>query len=85
MQYINENSPKNTTIYVLRNPTLAQVYTAPGIHVEQFQREPDNTSPGSLLSLTTRANVDLVYHADAPVFYQAGQAGAIFCVVKQIK
>lgn len=85
MQYINKNSPKNTIVYVLRNPSLAQVYAAPGIYVEQFQRNPDNTSPGSLLLLTTRGNADLVYHADAPIVYQNGQAGAIFCVVKQVK
>jgi hypothetical protein len=85
MQYINENSTKNTIVYVFRNPVLAKVYAEPGIDVQKFQRNPDNTTSGSLLLLTTRTNFDLVYHADAPIFYQTGNGGAIFCVVKIIK
>jgi hypothetical protein len=85
MQYINEHAPVNTRLFVLRNPPLAKLYAANNISVEQFQRSPDNTVAGSLLLLTTRANADLDYHSNAPVFYQTGREGAIFCIVRQIR
>jgi hypothetical protein len=85
MQSLDATAPAGTTVFVLRNPSLAQVYTTSNLNVVAYQRQPDNTTPGSLLLLTTRANSDLLYHAGDPVYFQLGRDGATFCVVKQVK
>jgi hypothetical protein len=84
MSFVNRFAPNGTTLFALRQPSIAQEYAAPGITVQRFDPDDDQTFPGSLLLLTTRTNADLTYHPEAPIWYQTGRAGAIFCIVKQL-
>lgn len=84
MSYVNKSAPSGTTLFALRQPSIAQAYAAPGITIRRFDPDADQTFPGSLLLLTTRTNADQTYHPEAPVWYQVGRAGAVFCVVKQL-
>jgi len=84
MSYVNETAPEGTTLFALRQPSIAQEYAAPGITVGRYDPDADQTFSGSLLLLTTRTNADQTYHPEAPVWHRVGRDGAVFCVVKQI-
>jgi hypothetical protein len=73
-----------TTLFVHRQPSIAKEYASPGILIERFEPENDRTFPGSLLLLTTRANVDLSIHPEAPELLSVEREGATFCLVKEI-
>jgi hypothetical protein len=81
---VNEQVTPGTTLFVHRQPSIAQDYALPEIIIERFDKDDDRTFPGSLLLLTTRANVDLSIHPEAPVILSAGREGAVFCLVKEI-
>jgi hypothetical protein len=72
LSYVNETAPEGTTLFVLRQPSIAQEYAAPGITVSRFEPRADKTIPGSLLLLTTRTDVDLTYHPEAPSGTRSG-------------
>jgi hypothetical protein len=84
MAQVDEKVSPGSTLFVHRQPSIAQEYALPGIIIERFDPEDDRTFPGSLLLLTTRANVDLSIHPEAPVILSAGREGATFCLVKDI-
>jgi hypothetical protein len=84
MSHVNEAAPSGTTLFALRQPSIAQAYAAPGITIERFDPDDDRTFPGSLLLLTTRTNADQIYYPNAPEWHRVGRAGAVFCVVKQL-
>jgi hypothetical protein len=84
MSYVNEAAPAGTTLFALRQPSIAQEYAAPGLTVSRYDPDADQTFSGSLLLLTTRTNADQTYHPEAPIFLEVGRDGAVFCVVKQI-
>ncbi len=73
-----------STLFVHRQPSIAQYYASPGLLIERFDPEDDRTFQGSLLLLTTRANVDLILHTNAPELLSVGREGAVFCLVKDI-
>jgi hypothetical protein len=81
---VNEQVTPGTTLFVHRQPSIAQDYALPEIIIERFDKDDDRTFPGSLLLLTTRANVDLSIHPEAPIILSAGREGAVFCLVKEI-
>jgi hypothetical protein len=84
MAQVDEKASPGSTLFVHRQPSIAQEYASPGISIERFDPDDDQTFSGSLLLLTTRANVDLTIHPEAPVILSAGREGAIFCLVKDI-
>ncbi len=84
MTQVNTNTPAGTTLFVQRQPSIAQEYAAPGLVIEGFEPEDDQTFSGSLLLLSTRTNADQKIHLEAPILYSVGRDGAVFCVVKQI-
>jgi len=71
-------------LYVHRQPTIARVYAGPRWRIEAFDPDADQTTPRSLLLLTTRTNSDLAIHPTDPVILNVGRQGATFCVVKRI-
>jgi hypothetical protein len=72
------------TLFVHRQPSIAREYASPGMLIERFDPDDDRTFPGSLLLVTTRANVDLSLHPEAQEFLSVGRDGAVFCMVKEI-
>lgn len=72
------------TLFVHRQPPIAREYAPPGIIIERYDRDDDLTFPGSLLLLTTRANVDLSIHPEATEVLSVGREGAVFCLVREI-
>ena len=84
MAQVDEQVPAGTTIFVHRQPSIVQEYAAPGINIARFDPDDDQTFSGSLLLLTTRANVDLSLHPEAPEIFNVGREGATFCLVKDI-
>jgi hypothetical protein len=81
---LNQSFPQGGTLFVYRQPAIAEGYAAPGLNVLRYDPDDDQTFSGSLLLLTTRANVDLVNYPDAPELLSVGRDGAVFCLVRQI-
>jgi hypothetical protein len=71
-------------LFVLRQPAIARTYAGAQWRIEPFDPDADQTTPGSLLLLTTRSNSDLAIHPDDPVVLTVGRQGATFCVVKRV-
>jgi hypothetical protein len=71
-------------LFVHRQPAIARAHAGAQWRVESFDPEDDQTTPGSLLLLTTRSNSDLAIHPDDPVVLTVGREGATFCVVKRV-
>jgi hypothetical protein len=84
MAQVDEEVSPGTTLFVHRQPSIAQEYASPEIIIDRFDPQDDRTFPGSLLLLTTRANVDLSLHPEAPEILSVGREGASFCLVKDI-
>ena len=84
MAKVDEEPAFRTTLFVHRNPAIARQYATPGMNIELFDPDDDRTFPGSWLLLTTRANVDLSIHPEAPEILSVGREGAEFCLVKDI-
>lgn len=84
MTQVNEQAPSGTTLFVHRQPSIAQEYASQGLIIDRFDPDDDRTFSGSLLLLTTRANVDLSMHPAASEFLSVGREGAVFCLVKEI-
>jgi hypothetical protein len=84
MAQVDEKVSPGSTLFVHRQPSIAQEYASPGIIIERYDPEDDRTFPGSLLLLVTRANSDLSIHPDAPEILNVGREGAKFCLVKVI-
>ena len=84
MEQVNAGAPEGITLFVQRQPEIAQVYARPGLTILPFDMEDDQTFPGSLLLLSSRTNVDEKVHLEAPAMFTVGRDGAVFCVIKQI-
>jgi hypothetical protein len=84
MARLDEEVTPGATLFVHRQPSIAQEYASPGIIINRFDPDDDRTFPGSLLLLTTRANVDLYIHPEASEILNIGREGATFCLVKDI-
>jgi hypothetical protein len=84
IEQVNANTPPGVTLFVHRQPAIAQQYAAPGLLIERFDPDDDQTFSGSLLLLSSRTNVDQKVHLEAPILYSVGRDGAVFCVVKKI-
>jgi hypothetical protein len=84
MVQVDKQVAPGTTIFVHRQPSIAQEYASPGITIERFDPEDDRTFSGSLLLLTTRANVDLALYPEAPELFNVGREGAVFCLIREI-
>jgi hypothetical protein len=84
MSYVNQAAPSGTTLFALRQPSIAQEYADPGLIIRRYDPDDDQIFSGSLLLLTTRTNADQTYHLEAPEWYLVGRDGAIFCMVKKI-
>jgi hypothetical protein len=84
MPQLDEAASQGATLFVHRQPSIAKEYAPPGLNIERFDPDEDRTFPGSLLLLTTRANVDLSLHPEAPEILSVGRDSAKFCLVKEI-
>ena len=84
MAQVDEEVTPGTTLFVHRQPSIAKEYASPGIIIDRFDPDDDRTFQGSLLLLTTRANVDISIHPDAPEIISVGREAAVFCLVKDI-
>ena len=84
MSELNTSVPAGSTLFVYRQPAIAAAYAAPGLQIERYDPDDDQTFPGSLLLLTTRANVDQAHYPQAPEILSVGRDGAVFCLVRQI-
>ena len=84
MEQVNAGAPEGVTLFVQRQPEIAQQYARPGLTILPFDMDDDQTFPGSLLLLSSRTNVDEKVHLEAPTVFTIGRDGAVFCVIKQI-
>ncbi len=84
MPQLDEEANEGATLFVHRQPSIAKEYAPPGLIIERYDPEDDRTFPGSLLLLTTRANVDLSLHPEAPEILSVGRDGAKYCLIKEI-
>ena len=84
MGELNQSVPEGSTLFVYRQPSIAEGYAAPGLNIERYDPDDDQTFSGSLLLLTTRSNVDLVNYPAAPELLSVGRDGAVFCLVREI-
>jgi len=84
MQQVNADAPQGVTLFVQRQPEIAQEYARAGLLIEPFDPDDDQTFSGSLLLLSSRTNVDEKVHLEAPAVFTVGRDGAVFCVIKQI-
>ena len=84
MDELNQTVPEGSTLFVHRQPSIAQEYAAPGLIVQRYDPDDDQTFSGSLLVLTTRSNVDLDNYPEAPEILSIGRDGAVFCLVREI-
>jgi hypothetical protein len=84
MAQVNQQASPGTTLFVHRQPSIAEEYASPGLLIERFDPQDDRAFPGSLLLLTTRADVDLSLHPEAPEVLNVGRDGAVFCLVREI-
>ncbi|MBM3121838.1 MAG: hypothetical protein FJZ97_06590 [Chloroflexi bacterium] len=75
---------KGPALFVLRQPAIAREYASGMWDVRPFEPDDDRTTPGSLILLTTRSNIDQKVHPGDPVVLSVGRLGATFCVVKQV-
>ncbi len=80
----DEQLPAGSTLFVHRQPSIAQAYASPELTILRYDPDDDQTFPGSYLLLTTRSNVDLSLHPEAPELFSVGLGGAKFCLVKSI-
>jgi len=72
------------TLFVHRQPAIARAYAGAQLRIEPFDPDADQTTPGSLLLLTTRSNSDQAIHPADPIILAVGRQGATFCVVKRV-
>ena len=84
MSELNQAVPEGSTLFVYRQPSIAETYAVPGINVERYDPDDDQTFSGSLLLLTTRSNVDVVNYPEAPELLSVVRDGAVFCLVREI-
>lgn len=87
MAQFNEMALQNkvtSTLYVRRQPANAVLYAIPGIDIQRYNPAEDSTVSGDFILLPTRANTDQIIHPEAPVIMEVNQAGAVFCVIRQI-
>jgi hypothetical protein len=84
MGELNQAVPEGSTLFVYRQPSIAETYAVPGINVERYDPDDDQTFSGSLLLLTTRSNVDVVNYPEAPELLSVVRDGAVFCLVREI-
>ena len=84
MPQLDEQASESATLFVYRQPSIANEYAPPGLIIERYDPEDDRTFTGSFLLLTTRANVDLYQHPEAPEILSVERDGAKYCLVKEI-
>lgn len=85
MEDLNTQTSEPVTLFVHRQPSIAREYAADHITVKPYDHEDDQTTPGSLLLLSSRTGVDRKYHPDAPVVYSVIKNSAVLCVIKQVR
>lgn len=84
METFNEEVSQNVRIYVKREPYIASYYARSDISVLDYRRDFQSIRSGDYLLVNTRTNEDEKIFRDAPVIFEIGRQGAVFCVVKQI-
>jgi hypothetical protein len=85
IEQVNAGEAGPVILFVHRNPWIAREYAAGHIEVRNYDADNDATFPGSLLLLSSRTGVDYKYHPDAPMVYQVGKDGAVFCVIRRVE
>jgi len=71
-------------LYVNREGYIAKIYAGDELNVLERRGSWGNIQPGDYVLINTRNNEDRSEFRDAPLVYEIGRAGAVFCVVKQI-
>ena len=84
METFNEDASQNAHIYVKREPYIAAYYARSDIFVFDYRTDFHDMQSGEYLLINTRTNEDEKILKDAPVVFEIGRQGAVFCVIKQI-
>ena len=84
METFNENASQNAYIYVKREPYIAAYYARSDIFVFDYRTDFHSIRSGEYLLINTRTNEDEKILKDAPVVFEIGRQGAVFCVIKII-
>lgn len=72
------------TLYVHREPEVAQPYAAPNVTVREQRGAGVQIQSGDYILVNTRTNEDRQTFRDAPVLLSVGRVGATFCVIKKV-
>ncbi len=84
MLQLNRNSAINPTIYVMRQPSLAQIYAADGVKVMPYTMT-DTLQTGDYILLSTRSNRDMNFQQPSDIRWTIGRQVASYCIVKQVR
>ncbi|MBI5942951.1 MAG: glycosyltransferase family 39 protein [Chloroflexi bacterium] len=80
----NQKAPRDTQLFVRREPYIAQYYAGANITIRDYRTEFGKISSGDFVLVNTRTNEDLKTFHDAPVFLTVKRGTAVFCEIKQI-
>jgi len=80
---LNDSVEGPATLYVFREPHIAEAYAAPRIRVRELDPEQFAPTAGDFLLLSSRTNEDR-YFATQPAVIVVGKRGATFCVIRQV-
>ena len=67
-----------------REPYIAAYYARSDIFCFDYRTDFHDMQSGEYLLINTRTNEDEKILRDAPVVFEIGRQGAVFCVIKQI-
>jgi hypothetical protein len=84
MQPFDAIANENPTVYVMRQPNLAENYAVEGVEVLPY-KAPDLLESGDYILLSTRSNLDLKFTQESDVRWTIGRQGATYCIVKQAR
>ena len=84
MEALAASTEAPLTLYVRREPRIAQYYAPREILVHDYRLERGAIVAGDYILVNTRANEDLRTFRDAPVVVDVGREGASFCLVKLV-
>jgi hypothetical protein len=84
MQPFDAIANENPTVYVMRQPNLAENYAVGGVEVLPY-KAPNLLKSGDYILLSTRSNLDLNFTQESDVRWTIGRQGATYCIVKQAR
>jgi hypothetical protein len=84
MEGFNQAAGHNARIYIKREAYIAAYYARSDISIFDYRTDFKSAQPGDYLLVNSRTNEDEKILKDAPILFEVGREGAVFCVLKQV-